>query len=501
MRGILGIPVLLAAIVAAAVWLLVWHRRSQAGDGSAAAAPPQAPEVEKEAPVRVPAMAGARDRRLAEELGRWTGAGLITPSESQAIIAYEEGHRAAVGSERPAVGRARKIPAAAEAMGYLGGALVVIGMTLTATRFWAEFSVSTRLILTGVVAAVLIAAGGLIHEAADPALARFRWFIWLASSAVTGVFFGVLGMQQFDLSSKGTTLLTAAAISLQAGLLWWWKERPIQQVVTLGAVLVVAAALAAVLFAESPQWQVGIALWLVGVAYVVAALRRWTPGFQLTELLGAVATVVGGIFVINAWQGGGALFLMADGIALLALAEIRGLLPGRADGLILGVVGVVGVFQALPPALTYYSRDAAIIVGCLAWVAGAAVLLLGVRGLVLTPRLAEAAGGAILVAAGAITANQSEPFALVCGVVTSVLLIALGTRPGMVLMSAFGSIGLLIYVTWSVNYFFPGQAQAPLVMTVAGLLVIGVAVWMARLRGRFLSELRLRDVRHPGSRG
>ena len=68
-------------------------------------------------------------------------------------------------------------------------------------------------------------------------------------------------------------------------------------------------------------------------------------------------------------------------------------------------------------------------------------------------------------------------------------------------MSAFGSVGLLIYATWSVNYFFPGQARAPLAMTVAGLLVIAVAVWMARLRGRFAVELRRRRSAATGAPG
>ncbi|MDA8374717.1 MAG: hypothetical protein M0Z91_10825 [Actinomycetota bacterium] len=487
----LGIPILVIVIVVLVVWLV----RSRGASPVRGAAEPEERTLEAQHatghPTRVPATVGAREPHLEEELERWTGAGLITPVESEAIIVFEEGRRAKAPLERPA-GRPRKIPAAAEAMGYLGGALVVIGMTLTTTRFWAEFSVPTRLGLTGVVAAALMVAGGLIHEAADPALARFRWFTWLASSAMTGVFFGVLGMQQIDLSPKATALLTAAAISVQSGLLWWWRERPIQQVVSLGALLVAGGALAAVVFAEPVQGPLGIALWIVGAALVVAALRRLTPNFEFTEVMGAAATVVGGVFIVNGWRGGGALFFAASAVALLVLAETPGLLPSRTDGWILGLVGLVGALEAAPANLSYYANQAAIVTGVVTWLIGALLLYLGIRGVVLTPRLAEAAGGAVLVAAAAITANQSEPFALACGVATSVLLVALGTRPGLVLMSAFGSVGLLIYATWSVNYFFPGQARAPLVMTVAGLLVIAVAVWMARLRGRFVVELRPR---------
>ena len=489
----MGIPILLIVIVVLAVWVV----RSRRGASGGAPSNPADLALEHEPTanhsVRTPAMVGARERRLEEELGRWTGAGLITPAESQAIIVFEEGRRTKATAEHPAA-RPRKIPAAAEAMGYLGGALVVIGMTLTTTRFWADFSVPTRLILTGVVAAALMVAGGLIHEAADPALARFRWFIWLASSAVAGVFFAVLGMQQIDLSPQATTLLTAAAISLQSGLLWWWRDRPIQQMVSLGGLLVAAGAFAAVVFGQPSEGPLGVALWIVGAGLVIAALRRLTPNFEFTEATGAAATVVGGIFIVNGWRGGGALFLAATAALLLVLAELPGVLPSRTDQLILGVVGLVGAFEAVPANLSYYANQAAILSGSVTWLIGALVLYVGIRKVVLTPRLAEAAGGGVLVAAAAITANQSEPFALACGVTTSVLLVALGTRPGLVLMSAFGSVGLLIYVTWSVNYFFPGQARAPIVMTVAGLLVIAVAVWMARLRGRFASELR----RHGG---
>ena len=496
----LGIPILVIAVIALVVWLV----RSRGATTVRGAAQPEEHAIEAEQaighPVRVPATVGAREPHLEEELERWTGVGLITPVESQAIVVFEEGRWVKVSLELPA-GHARKVPAAAEAMGYLGGALVVIGMTLTATRFWAEFSVPTRLGLTGVVAAALMVAGGLIHEASDPALARFRWFTWLGSSAMTGVFFGVLGMQQIDLSPKATTLLTATAISLQSGLLWWWKQRPIQQVVSLGALLVADGALAAVLFAEPAQGPLGIAVWIVGAVLVVAALRRLTPNFELTEVIGAAATVLGGVFIVNGWEGGGALFFAASAVVLLVLAETPGLLPSRTDGWILGLVGLVGALEAAPANLSYYANQAAIVTGIVTWLIGALLLYLGIRGIVVTPRLAEAAGGVVLVAAAAITANQSEAFALACGVATSVLLVALGTRPGLVLMSAFGSVGLLIYATWSVNYFFPGQARAPLAMTVAGLLVIAVAVWMARLRGRFAVELRRRRSAATGAPG
>jgi hypothetical protein len=48
------------------------------------------------------------------------------------------------------------------------------------------------------------------------------------------------------------------------------------------------------------------------------------------------------------------------------------------------------------------------------------------------------------------------------------------------MLSLFGSIGLLVNVPWAIARFFPGQGRAPLLIMVSGVLIVLIAVMMAR---------------------
>ena len=70
----------------------------------------------------------------------------------------------------------------------------------------------------------------------------------------------------------------------------------------------------------------------------------------------------------------------------------------------------------------------------------------------------------------------------------------LGTRPGEVMLSFVGSVGLLVNVPWLIVRIFPGQVRAPFVILIAGVLFVGLAVLMSRERGRLHDALKA----HPG---
>ena len=75
-----------------------------------------------------------------------------------------------------------------------------------------------------------------------------------------------------------------------------------------------------------------------------------------------------------------------------------------------------------------------------------------------------------------------------------------------------GRLGLLVNVPWSVAHFFPGEARAPLLVSLSGLVILGVAWLLMRQRGRLQAALhaqeeaqedaqarhgRIRGGRHP----
>lgn len=446
-------------------------------------------------------------RELAADLERWEAAGLLTAEQSEAISAYESAR-----TERPLPPAAEReiaeeatgapavpgrVPVIAEALGYIGGILATIGIVLVVAQYWPDASMAARLALSGVGALVLLGAGQAIHADLDPAYARLRGFLWLASTACAALFAGVVAVDSFDAGESTPVLAASSAVVLESALLWRGRDRPLQQTAMLIA-LVVATALVVVEFSKNGAY-IGLTLWTVGAAYLALGLRRHIREPMLTEAIGALVVVIGATFVGSEWVDGGIVFALLTAVGLLTLAAVPGLAPERGDELVLLVIGLLALGQTLPQALGYFTveRDAGFAAGMVLWLAGVGLVFVGARRLVRAPVVVEAAGAAALIGGAALTGSQYDAFAPVFGILTAVGLIILGMLPGHVLLSAFGSIGLLINVPWAIGRFFPGEARAPVLLVVAGLVILAVAVLLTRMRGRFREELTPR--RHRAS--
>jgi hypothetical protein len=83
----------------------------------------------------------------------------------------------------PRAARRTGVRSVAEALGYLGGMLATIGLVLAVAQYWPDLALAGRLGISAAGAVVLLVAGWLVPEHAEPALARLRWFLWLASTA------------------------------------------------------------------------------------------------------------------------------------------------------------------------------------------------------------------------------------------------------------------------------------------------------------------------------
>jgi hypothetical protein len=433
---------------------------------------------------------------LAAHISDWVAAGLLSSEEASAILAHEG---LAPSAAPPALA---PVPATrarlgswsvAEGLGYLGGMLAIIGLVLVVARYWADMATAGKLGLSGAGAVAFLIAGLAVRERAAPALDRLRGFLWLGSTAAAALFTGVLTFYGFGAEAAQTVVLVAAGVvSLESGLLWRWRDRPIQQATFLAAVAAFTGALVAMFAAGGP---VGVALWAVGVGFLVAGLRRWTPLPVLTEGIGSLTVVIGAVTIATAWEGSGLIAVLATALALVAVAVTPGWAPERADQMILGVVGGLTLLEAVPSTLGWFARDAGIVTGLVTWGVGAAVLYVGARGLVRLPVLTEVVGGVAILGGAALTATQSTAFAPVFGIATAVGLVALGMLPGQVLLSWLGSLGLLINVPWTIGRFFPGEGRAPLLILVSGALILVIAVFLSRSGDRFRHDITERPRR------
>ena len=454
---------------------------------------------------RTPRPAAGVPTDLRRQLADWVAAGLVSNETAEAIVAHERarlqqrdavadagGGRALGPESTPAPLRqpalSQRVPLVAEALGYLGGALAIVGVALLVARYWTDLGTAARLAVCGVGAVGLFAAGALANEAADPAFARLRWFTWLASTAAGGLFAGVALHDGFDVGREPRFVAAGiGAGALYAAVLWAGKNRPVQQSTALGgAVVAVGVAIGEI----SSVGSAGLAVWAMGAAYLAVWFAQKTPQPLMTGAIGAAATVAGSILTGSDWSTFGIPFALATGAALTALVLVPGLVEPKADQLAIGIIGTVCLVQALPSTLGYFGQDGGAATGLATWSVGVGLLALGARRLVRLPLVVEVVGGAAILGGGALTGVQWPGFAPLFGVVTALGLIALGVvLAGRVLLSVLGSVGLLVNVPWAIAHFFPGEGRAPLLILVSGALILGVAVLLARLSPRLRSEI------------
>lgn len=420
-------------------------------------------------------------------LARWTAAGLLTANQAAALARYE-GETPTGPAERPhavtmvpsdgaSPRAARRIPVVAEALGYLGGILAVTGLVLLSARYWPDLATMVRLALSGAGVIALFVAGELVRANNDPALERLRGFAWAASSACAALSAGVVAIDLFDAGATQTiAAAAAAATAAESGLLWRRRHLAFQQLTLFGAIAILVGSVVALRANAGP---VGIAVWVTGGALVVIGVGRLAPRPLIGDLVGGVSMAVGAMLTAVGWDEPALPFVVATAAALFVVALIPGVASDRSERLAFGIIGGITGLVAVPSAIGYFAQDAGMITGVTVWLAGLTLLFLGIRAVLRPPVVVETLGAITILVGAAVTAAQVEGFAPIFGIVTAISLVAAGMLPGQGLLSLAGSVGLLINVLWTIAHFFPGEGRAPLLIMVAGALILAIAVLLA----------------------
>lgn len=482
----LGALVLIALVIAGAV------ASSRARGDRAGAAPRAAAGVgPASGPAAPSASATGAEPALEAAIARWRAADLITPEQGDAIVAHEREvarrwAAAAAPAAPPPPPPPRRVPLAAEALGYLGGILALVGLGLIVSRYWPDLAIAGRLALSGTTAAALVGAGLAVREEADPALARLRWALWLAGTAAAGLAAGVVADAGDVGSPEGIAVAVAGTVAVLSAAMWRGRDRVVQQATALVAILVTAGAAVALV---GPDAAAGLTVWVLAAGLVALGLLRRTTAPLLTQLVGIGGLAVGAGIVASSTAGPGLLFLQATALGVLGLAV--GPSPGgHADRTLAAVTGGLLLSQITPGTIGYFAQDAGLATGLATWTTGGVLLLLGLRRLVRGAVVIQIGGCAALLVGAAVTGVQVPGFAPLFGLATALGLLALGTRPAGVLCSLFGSVGLLVNVPWAITRYFPGEGRVPLLILVSGALIIGAALLLARSGDRFRRELR-----------
>lgn len=419
------------------------------------------------------------------ELDRWRSAGLVSDEQVAAILEHERAHTPLpppqVEPPGPGAADRRQLPDVAEALGYLGAVLAIVGMSLLVGRYWTDIPVVGRLGLSGGLAVALFGVGLVVPEDRQPALRRMRWFVWFASSAASAVFGGVLAWELVGDDDLRVHAAAAAAVVVHDAFLWWRRERPLQQFAFLVATAVALGTGVAHLTDTGPA---GLAVWSLGAVGVVLGLRHLTPVPLLTLLVSSITAVIGAMVVLEQWEAVSLILSVSTAATLAGLAMIRRLPTPDAEHRVLALVGGVALFSTVPNTIAYFAEEAALATGLVVWSVGAALVYLGGRTWLWIPVLVSVIGAVAVIVGAALTGIDLERVGPLFGVATALTLVALGVVLGRFALTVVGSFGLLVHVPWAIVAWFPGEGRAPLLIMVSGALVLAIAALLTRTRDR-----------------
>lgn len=291
--------------------------------------------------------ASSADTDLAELLEACVADGLITRSQMDQIESRAERHRPG-RTQHPS-----RQAVATEALGYVGGVVVLAGALLTAEIYWSQLSVAARLLALGGAAVTLFGAGLAVPQRGD-AGRRLRSVLWTATCVAVTAFLGVLGAEALDLGELDVAVVASTGGTATAVALWRAHAHYLVKATVLVGTMATAAATTARLV-DSERLPT-TAAWLVAAGWLVLAQRRGSRSPVLTGALAAAGAVVTSATILDTAWGLALALGTVGGVVLMAVAGANlALLGVGAAGTLVVVPSLVNVWfpdsDATPPVL------------------------------------------------------------------------------------------------------------------------------------------------------
>jgi len=277
------------------------------------------------------------------------------------------------GGELAPLPRTSRPALVTEALGYIGGAIILVAAGMLGGRVWDTMNVDARLALVAAVALLTLVAGALIPARPGASGARLRSVLWFASSASVTVLLGLGAGEWTGWTFRGLATFTALGTALYSAVLWWAHHQPVEHVAVFIALLTGVGTGVSML--TDAGALPGLAVWGLGAAWLALSWGGLIPGRQVGTVLGAFGMVSGSVTMLG--QGWGLVLALATVSALIALA-----LAFR-DLFLLGVVAL-GTLIVLPAVTGRYFpgalAPALVLLGLGALLITAAVLMTRARG-------------------------------------------------------------------------------------------------------------------------
>lgn len=317
--------------------------------------------------VFMPRRADADRTQASDPVAGWVAEGIITPEQADRIREREGGR---VGATAARSGPPM-MPLVIEALGYLGGAIVVVATLLIAGEYWAGMGDTTRLTLLGAAAVVLLAGGVVVPGRLEDVGVRMRSVVWVVSTAAVAGFLGVWGSRVVDWGEEDLALLVTGGTAAYAVTLFLVRPALLQQMAMMGLLGGAAAALLAK-YVDADSWP-GVGFWVVGAAWVVLGQATVLRPAGVARAAGAVMMLIGSMMTTSGRADAAIVFSLVTVAVVVVMAVVF-------SDLVLLAIGSLGAIQAIGGAVNEWfpnSLAAAIallvvgggIVGTAIWIA------------------------------------------------------------------------------------------------------------------------------------
>ncbi|MGK2964579.1 MAG: DUF2157 domain-containing protein [Tepidiformaceae bacterium] len=268
---------------------------------------------------------------LDDQLERWQQAGILDSATAARIQSFERGRTSVPVEDRPSI---------AEALVYLGVAVVAVGIIVMAAANWDSFESGARVAITALPAALALAAGFALRSTERPELERASTIAWLLAVALATAAAAVFAAEA-DWESEDALLLAAAVATAMSLALWTIQPTQPQLAGIAGSLTLVAIAIAARANNDQlPIWGVTEALFGLS-ALVLVEVGVLTPRLAGRPLFGLMLAL--GAYMAGAGDSPPELLQALGVIAgalLIALSIYRGVF-------VYMVLGVGAVFFGL----------------------------------------------------------------------------------------------------------------------------------------------------------
>ena len=314
-------------------------RRSQ-HNSSRPVATPTKPPISETGPIIT-----GTPQRPSEDLGRrlttWVAAGMLSEEQAQRIAGFEGAPLAPapVPGVAPVKRAEEKTSLVVEALGYLGGAVIIAAFAVLTAMYWGDTALWARLLIPAAAAVVFLVAGAVVPT--DRASTRrLGSALWMLAVAATGGFLAELAGDAWDWSGESTLTLVGAGTTALALVLWSRRVVFLQQLVVVVSTCLLAVGLT--LMMHGPDSLAGVALWGVGLSWMLLGWGGVVTPKRLVLLCSAFVTIVGMMFA--AQTDAGLVLGLVNVAAIITLAVLIG-------DVILLVLGAFATLDILPMAI------------------------------------------------------------------------------------------------------------------------------------------------------